>query len=709
MPVDLESFDYLDTAEEGWIRLRTDSLWGFYHPQKNLFIAPQLEWAENFTNGLALVRKDSQFTYLNIKGKQSKKRFYTKAYPYSERTAPVQHNGRFGYIKPKGKWTIRPDFDWALPFEKHQAIVVKNSLYGIIDHKGRYIIRPEYDEIRPYAENLYLIRNANRFGLIDRTGKIILPVEYKNLQPIEGQFSLITAMDGRKGMIDFAGNTVLPIEFTDIGKLVAERFRYVHKDDRQGLIDSLGNLIVPPVYQQLGYPSENRIVALKDGNWGYLDFEGQEKIPFIFEQDTIRRVSRNFLENRAWATKDGHFLLIDTSGYILEQIPYGQVDHAYAFRHGRALVSRDSTQYHRFHGFVNTQGKVVVPVVYTSAMSFNEHGIGWVGFSKNNDGFADYWLIDTSGYRFNDKPYRSLEYVGDHYIRTRSGKQVFLDSRTGLEITPDFENIEQRKNRDDKAFYVVRETNCNPRLMDSKMQEIIPPIYESFGSMDRTLLWVRKYGHWGITDYKGRLRIPSLYDSESGWFKGGLISVSKNGQRGVIDTSGREIVPFRYNNVYLDENYQHILAHGKDKTDLFDFHGRPISVGEWDYIGGFYHQEFSYVRKDGKMGIVDAGMNIICAPIYNRIGRFEMEDGMAWVVQNQKVGYMDREFRVVIPIVYDGGDVFANGMARVKKDGEILYLNRSGERIYPTPEQINAYDKVLERIKDGYRKLDFSS
>lgn len=710
-PVASDSFDYADTTSDGWIRLRSDSLWGFYHPGRQRFVTPQLAWAANFSHGHALVYTDSQYYFLNTKGKIRPRRAYNWAYSYTEGKAAAQQDTKFGYLDTRGHWLIKPQFDWALPFDRGQAIVVENQQYGLIGADGELLVPTRFDEIRPYSSTLYKVRNGNRFGLLDRNGRTVLPANYRKIELQENQYSIITAVDKLQGMVDPQGNMVLPVEFTSIGPVVSGGFRFLQRQDQHGLSDSTGHIVVPPRYDQLGFPSENRIAALQDGKWGYLDFSGRIAIPFRYPEEGPVRVSRSFSENRAWTTTDSLVLLIDTSGRTIRELPGDAFDQVYSFRQGRAFIQRDSATYYSFYGFIDRNGDTVLPTRYDAVGAFNKHGIGWVGYSEKHNGFLTRRLIDTTGQPINDRRYNQLERIGNRYILGTEKTKTLIDPRTGEEMAMEFASISERKTRRDSVFFVVTDGQGNSRLLDSDMHERIPAGYRSFGSMDASLVWVYNAGKWGLSDYQGQLRIPIVYDTESGWSEAGLFTASKNRRGGVIDTLGREIVPFHYNNVYIDETSGHIIAHrkGEAPTDLFDLNGRPVSVGEWDYIGGFYGQTFTHVRKDGKIGVVDIHMNIICEPKYDNIGRFRTDDGIAWVVLDKKVGYIDTNFNVVIPMVYDDGTVFANGMVRVKKNGETRYLNRSGAQVFPTQEEIEAYDKKLEEIKYSYDRIMFSS
>ena len=65
-----------------------------------------------------------------------------KLHGFSHGLAPVKVDGKFGYIDKKGRMVIRPQFDEADPFtENYVATVRMNKKYGAIDITGRLIGR----------------------------------------------------------------------------------------------------------------------------------------------------------------------------------------------------------------------------------------------------------------------------------------------------------------------------------------------------------------------------------------------------------------------------------------------------------------------------------------------------------------------------------------------------------------------------------------
>lgn len=61
--------------------------------------------------------------------------------------APVKINGKWGYINRKGDWEIKRQFSEAFPFFDKLALVRTGTVYGFIDKNGHFQINPQYDRV----------------------------------------------------------------------------------------------------------------------------------------------------------------------------------------------------------------------------------------------------------------------------------------------------------------------------------------------------------------------------------------------------------------------------------------------------------------------------------------------------------------------------------------------------------------------------------
>ena len=71
------------------------------------------------------------------------------------------------------------------------------------------------------------------------------------------------------------------------------------RDERYGYINEEGKEIIPCIYEEVEDFSEGLASVKKDGKWGYINKDGKEIIPFIY--DSVR----SFSEGLASVEKNG--------------------------------------------------------------------------------------------------------------------------------------------------------------------------------------------------------------------------------------------------------------------------------------------------------------------------------------------------------------------------------------------------------------------
>lgn len=51
--------------------------------------------------------------------------------------------------------------------------------------------------------------------------------------------------------------------------------------------------------------------------------------------------------------------------------------------------------------------------------------------------------------------------------------------------------------------------------------------------------------------------------------------------------------------------------------------------------------------------------------------------------KGEKFGYMDKKGKVVVPIIYDYGKTFSQGLVAVQKNGKRGYIDKTGKTVIP--------------------------
>lgn len=111
---------------------------------------------------------------------------------------------------------------------------------------------PKYDDMKIISPELIMVREGQFYGIIDYDGKVIAETKYTEITPFYEGRSLLLDNDELKGIMNRSG---------DIVRLTAN-----YSVDRRS-----------------AYFSEGLLAVQKDKNlWGYLDFNGTERIPCMY-------------------------------------------------------------------------------------------------------------------------------------------------------------------------------------------------------------------------------------------------------------------------------------------------------------------------------------------------------------------------------------------------------------------------------------------
>ncbi len=296
-----------------------------------------------------------------------------------------------------------------------------------------------------------------------------------------------------------------------------------------GMIDSTGRVVVPCIYNNIGYPSDGRIMVEKDGLKGFVDLEGRVVIPLQYPH------AGDFSEGCATiaVVKDSLFVFatfIDTLG---RQLFAPEFQDASAFRDGYAPVK----MYERW-GLIDHAGRMVLPTRYEIMTPMQDT----LFFAGDENGVA---LFDGRMEPLTRFVYTWVGDLSDGRIPVaRNGKYGFLDRR-GREVIP--------CTYDETGVFRMGRTMVRKGdrygIIDTTGRLVLPLEYESTSlrgdkyMYHDSLALVEKGGRMGYVDLEGRLVIPFWFD-DAYQFSEGLASVRHDGMWGYIDTHGEVFMPF---------------------------------------------------------------------------------------------------------------------------------------------------------------------
>jgi len=207
-------------------------------------------------------------------------------------------------------------------------------------------------------------KNWTGLGIIDKQGKAIIDFQF-NAPPVIGKYSGFYSWPGFKenraiiflydktnnkpgiGYIDKKGNRINNISYDYDSEYFFDGKAKVVINQKYGIIDVNGDYIIEPIYDDMGVMLSS-LIAVKSGSlYGYMDKSFNIKIDFLY-------------------------------------------NYAESFNSDLGLVGREINGKMKY-GYINPENKIVIPIKYEKAFSFDNDGYALV---KEN---GKYGLINTSG------------------------------------------------------------------------------------------------------------------------------------------------------------------------------------------------------------------------------------------------------------------------------------------------------------------------
>ena len=319
------------------------------------------------------------------------------------------------------------------------------------------------------------------------------------------------------------------------------------------------------------------------------------------------------------------------------------------FTEGLASVRRNKKL-----GYINTSGEEVIKCQFTECRNFH-NGVAQVAVE-------DKWgLIDKFGNFLIPRIYNMVSYYseGSSVCENRRGMWSYIDPNGKMVIA----NLFSEARPFERGVAIVKIDNRYGAI-DKLGNTVIPVEFDSIDTFGRgndcNITVACKNGKYGVIDRLGNTVIDFKYDYLRSCFNG-LITVGFRKSHfqskfGVITYTEETILPCIYDNIYCGEE---VIA---------------INLGEC--MGYKYYHT-------GKWGWTDLQGNIVVEPKYGNDGLLIFSEGLAEVVWQSKVGFVDISDKIIIPFQYDDTYGFYNGIAHVMKNNKVGYINKEGDVVVP--------------------------
>ncbi len=184
-----------------------------------VIIDPQHEDADSFSQGLAAVKKDGKWGYIDMEDSTVIPFQFDYAFSFSEGLAVVGTLGEYptydGATAPVYFWSVlefseeaytRPFNQGLSPLAKYD-VEREDFVFGFIDKNGKTVIPFEYDALGTFLEGLAFACKDGKYGVIDTQNNVVAPFEYTRITSYSNGLA-VAVKDGRAFCIDRYGKEV---------------------------------------------------------------------------------------------------------------------------------------------------------------------------------------------------------------------------------------------------------------------------------------------------------------------------------------------------------------------------------------------------------------------------------------------------------------------------------------------------------------------
>ena len=521
-------YDEAKDFDQGVAIVKKDNLYGFINEKGELIqpIAYQIPNLNQKPTTL-LVQKKSLYGYMDYQGNQLIDCQYESIAPFGK-FMRAKRNGKWGWIDQQEKAVIPFQFDFIENYEKgkERFRYQNDGKLGWINYQTT---KNELQTLSEWADDIEIseadvrnVRVGNYFGLINQSNEFIIPVRYETKIVFDKFEKAVVKENGFWGMVDKGGNIVIPTIYQERFRFGKNQLACVLKNDKYGVVDYNGNIVIPTIYDSFIYTDYEYWTVKKNNKYGITDDKGQLIIPIEYEKVFP------YINHLALAKKDGQWGYINELNQPIIPFEYQVLN---SFIDGRAMAKKNN-----YWGMINPDNETILPFKYDNLV---EEVNGFI--SANQQGF---WGIINDRYKiivpFKYDKITSL----DNYFRVEKNNKVGLFTTDGQLILP---TSYDALTIDENGFKIRKEDKYG--LFDFDGNPLIPIIYDELMYFNNGISRVKKGDKYGMITAQGKMIISCDYGYLGLQFTDNYIEAMKNGRYGILNKNGKTVVKFQYERI----------------------------------------------------------------------------------------------------------------------------------------------------------------
>ena len=314
-------------------------------------------------------------------------------------------------------------------------------------------------------------------------------------------------------------------------------------------------------------------------------------------------------------------------------------------------------------GFIDTTGKVVIPVVYYKMTRNFKDGIASMDNEERISG-----VINLKGDTLFDFKYRSTSRPSDGLI--------ILDCDKGESVGNNKGEILLKPGKYRNVNFIGLKGDCE---------------YITF-SVDSPPPGVEKWSagfYMGYMDRKMNVIVPPKYHIVDDFWNGmGIVKYKR--RCGYINRDGKEVIPLMYSTCYPFVDEFAVVEDTSWHYGIIDKEGETVIPFIYEELGisGFPHG-WMPAKKNGFWGIINKKNKVLVDFKYDYCGSGTYINGLLTVEKNELWGMIDSTGKEIIPIKYGAGGISPKLISpnrifvRDKETSLVGMINRKNEIIAP--------------------------
>ena len=334
-------YDKIEEFSEGLAAVERNGLWGFIDTNFQEIIPCEYKEVGSFYHGVCPVSDDwKSYSLIDDTGKI-----------FFQGLDSIFFNGDDYYSEVDGFY------------------VTKEEKAGIVNRMGRVVIPFEWDMIMPfYRGKAFSVRN-NQLFIINRDGEILKRIGvFDDINFSDNVWYVSVKKDGYWGVVNRLGELKIDFLYDNIYTLSSDLFE-VEKDDMHGIIDEEGNEIVDCQYKSIINFLYGAVLCDFGKTRRIFDYEARKLLKGEYNPIAVWDYNEDDEEKKYYpmVSSDGFGVLVGRSGRVALSTEYRKI---WPPHEGLIKVFdyEDSTEWETdddgFEGMIDTEGEVVVPVIY---------------------------------------------------------------------------------------------------------------------------------------------------------------------------------------------------------------------------------------------------------------------------------------------------------------------------------------------------------